>query len=58
MVGPGEGEKGGRMLGHAVLSEKKANTTTNNKKNPCKSNSLNYVPIQLLLEYIHFKKNQ
>lgn len=46
----------GRTLGHAVLSEKKTNNS-NNKKNPCKSNSLNYVHIQLLLEYTLFKKS-
>lgn len=36
---------------------KRKQTTATTKKNPCKSNSLNYVHIQLLLEYTLFKKS-
>ena len=50
MVGPGEGEKGGKEARSHCLVWKE-NKQQQQQKKPCKSNSLNYVHIQFLLEY-------
>lgn len=57
MVGPGEGEKGGKDARLCCFVWKENKQQQQQQKNPCKSNSLNYVHIQLLLEYTLFKKS-